>query len=172
MLTIMLPADGDQEAVEIHLEHSLASLSKWESFYEKAFFSTEEKTEDETNRYIQLMLRSPDIQSDFVDRLKQEHYTAVSNYINKPNTATTFSNPEPQGRARQEPITAELVYYWMIGFQIPFFPCEDWPFNRVMTLIRIAGIKQTKPRRMSKAAQAEEMRRLNAQRREKLNTPG
>lgn len=171
MLASVAGSDGD-EAVEIHLEHSLASLSKWESLHEKAFFSNDSKTEEETDSYIRFMLKRPSLPDNFTERLQTSHYKEVGTYINKPNTATTFNNTEAQPRARQEPITAELVYYWMTSFQIPFSPCEDWPFNRLMTLIRIAGIKQTKPKKMSKAAQAEEMRRLNSERRNKLGTSG
>ncbi len=174
MLTLVLPKDGEESAVEIQLEHSLASISKWESLHEKAFFSItkEDKTEEETKSYVRCMLVSPDLPSSFVERLAVEDYTVIGKYLNSEQTATTFSNTEPQRRARQEPITAELVYYWMMGFQIPFQPCEDWPFNRLMTLIRIAGIKQTKPKRMPREQQLAEMKRLNDQRRAQLGTHG
>lgn len=174
MLTLVLPKDGDESAVEIHLEHSLASISKWESIHEKAFFAInkEDKTEEETKSYVRCMLISPRLPDSFVERLAVEDYSTVGKYLNAGQTATTFSNTESQPRARQEPITAELVYYWMIGFQIPFWPCEDWPFNRLMTLIRIAGIKQTKPKRMPRAQQIEQMKRLNEERRARLGTHG
>jgi hypothetical protein len=173
MLKLVLPATDELEAVEIHLEHSLASLSKWESIHEKAFFAIngEEKTQEETDDYIRQMLVKPELPPSFVHRLVREHYDTIGEYINKRQTATTFHNIE-QSKGRQEPITAELIYYWMIGFQIPFSPCEDWPFNRLMTLIRVAGIKQTKPKRMPRAQQIEEMKRLNAERRQRLGTNG
>lgn len=174
-IALMLPATDELEAVEIHLEHSLASLSNWESVHEKAFFAVngEEKSREETEDYVRQMLIKPEhISHDFVDRLTAEHFDAIGNYINKRQTATTFHNTEETPRARQEPITAELIYYWLISFNIPFSPCENWPLNRLMTLIRIAGIKQTKPKRMPRAQQIEQMKRLNAERRERLGTNG
>jgi hypothetical protein len=41
-----------------------------------------------------------------------------------------------------------------------------------MTLVKIAGIKQTKPKPMSKGQQAEQYRRLNAERRAALGSSG
>lgn len=174
MLTVSLPKNDDEPAVEIHLEHSLASVSKWESMHEKAFFAVnkEEKTEEETKSYVRCMLISPRLPDSFVERLAVEDYVTIGNYLNSGQTATTFANTEPQSRARQEPVTAELVYHWMIDFQIPFTPCDEWPFNRLMTLIRIRGIKQTKPKRMPRAQQIEQMKRLNEQRRAELGTHG
>lgn len=170
MLILVLPKDETHEALELRLEHSLVSLSKWEAIHEKAFFGREDKTEDETISYVEQMVTNSFPPEDFSDRLNRDHYEAINAYINSRQTATWF-NEAPEKKGPSEIVTAELIYYWMINFQIPF-EAQNWHLNRLMTLIKICGIKQTKPKPMSKAAQMEQYARLNAERRKKLGTSG
>lgn len=170
MLNITLSATDDHEAVELHFEHSLVSISKWESIHEKAFFGREPMTPESTVSYVQLMLLDPPPHPEWVNRLEVDDFKRITEYINSRQTATWFREDSNQAK-NNEVVTSELVYYWMIQFQIPF-TCEYWHFNRLMTLIKICGVKQAKPKKMSKAAQAEEMRRLNAARRQQLGTSG
>lgn len=171
MLTIMLPATDDHPmAVAIHLEHSLVSLSKWESEHETPFFSQKEIGHEETLSYIEKMSLDT-LPQDWETRLTQEHYLAVTQYINSKQSATWFREEAPS-RGSSEIVTNELIYYWMISLQIPFDPCQNWHINRLMTLIKICGIKQTKPKKMSRQQQAEQYRNLNAQRRQQLGTAG
>ena len=170
MLTIVLAATEDAEAAELQLEHSLVSLSKWEATYEKPFFGKDAKSEEETLTYVSNMLLTKNPPENFLKRLVVEDISSINGYINSKQSATWFRE-ESSGRGSQEIVTAELIYYWMIQFNIPF-SCENWHLNRLMTLIKICGIKQAKPRRMSRQAQAEQYRQLNAQRREQLGTTG
>jgi hypothetical protein len=171
MLIIILPATEDLPAIELQLEHSLVSLSKWESFHEKAFYGRDGMDREETKSYVQQMLLSPSPSGNWIERFSTEDYDAVAGYINSKQSATWFREDDSRGRPR-EIVTAELIYYWMISFQIPFEPCETWHINRLMTLIRICGIKQSKPKKMSRQAQAAEYRRLNELRREQLGSAG
>lgn len=170
MLSLLLPPNDDHPEVELQLEHSLVSLSKWEAIHEKAFYGREDKTVDETISYVRQMICNEVPPEDFSSRITQEHINAVSAYINSKQTATWFREEPTTGPPQV--ITNELIYYWMISFQIPFDPCQNWHLNRLMVLIKICGIKQTKPKKMSKSAQAEEYQRLNAQRRQQLGTSG
>lgn len=171
MLILVLPQDDTHEALELRMEHSLVSLSKWESIHEKAFFGREPKTEDETVSYVKQMVLNENPPEDFTDRLRREHYETINDYINSKQTATWFNELGEQQKPTREIVTAELIYYWMLSFQIPF-TCEEWHLNRLMTLVKICGIKQTKPKPMSRAAQMEQYSRLNAERRAKLGTTG
>jgi len=171
MLIIVLPETEDLPAIELQLEHSLVSLSKWESIHEKAFYGKDGMDHEQTKSYIQQMLLCPVPEGDWIDRFSPGDFDLISNYINSKQSATWFREDGNQPRPR-EIITAELIYYWMISFQIPFEPCENWHINRLMTLIRICGIKQSKPRKMSRQAQAAEYRRLNELRREQLGSAG
>jgi hypothetical protein len=180
MLTITVGADevfddatqefGSQGGFELQLEHSLVSLSKWESIHEKPFLDTQEKTQEETISYIKCMVLSPNPPGDFLLRLSKENFEEINNYISRKMTATWFSEVQPQSR-NSEIVTSELIYYWMTAFQIPF-ECENWHLNRLFTLIRICNIKQEKPKDMTRAELARRNRELNAQRKKMLGTKG
>lgn len=170
MLTITFGATDILPEVTIRLEHSLVTMSKWEATQEKPFFGKEDKTHDETVAYIQDMLLDESPFPDWTSLLKAEHYEGISEYINSKQSATWFR--EDSARPSRETVTSELIYYWMIQFGIPFDPCERWHVNRLMTLIKICGLKQAKPKKMTQQQQAEEYRRLNAQRRQQLQTSG
>lgn len=170
MLDLMLPATDDEPQVVLHLEHSLVSISKWESEHKVPFFGREQMEKSETVSYVSKMLLDPPPYGNLEARLRTENFVAVTNYINRSQTATWFRE-EPPSRVRPV-VTSELVYYWMIDFGIPFVPTETWHFSRLMTLVQICGNKRTKPKKMSRQAQAEEMRRINAERRSELGTTG
>jgi hypothetical protein len=171
MLTLSLPQTDEHDAVELALEHSLVSLSKWESIHEKPFYGRESMTPEEAFSYFETMLLVPPPHDGWIERLTQEHFTQINAYINSKQSATWFRE-DPNQRGPKEIVTNELIYFWMISFNIPFDPCETWHVNRLMTLIKICGIKQQKPKKMTRQQQAEEYRRLNAERRAKLGTSG
>lgn len=155
---------------ELQFEHSLVSLSKWESKHEKPFLDSTEKTSEEVLSYVECMLISKNPPGNFLERLSKEDFETITGYIDKKMTATWFSDVRPQAR-NQEIVTSELIYYWLTAFQIPF-ECERWHLNRLFTLIRICNVKQEKPKEMSRAEIAQRNRELNAQRRKMLNTKG
>ena len=161
---------GTAGGFEIELEHSLVSLSKWESKTKKPFLTKEGKTREEIMFYIQCMIVSQDCPSDAVSRFSQKEIDIVTAYIESPESATTFGEM-PATRGRGETITSELIYYWMIAFTIPF-DCETWHLNRLFSLVRICNIKNQKPKRMSKEALAGQYRRVNEKRRKELGTSG
>lgn len=158
--------EGD---VNLELEHSLVSLSKWESEFEKAFLGRQTKTAEEVVAYVKCMCLTPDIPPEVFSRLSYRNFQEINRYIDARMTATWFADsPEPKTR---EVITAELIYYWMTAFSIPF-ECERWHLNRLFTLIRVCNIKQEKPKKMSRTEIAARNRALNAERRQRLNSTG
>lgn len=159
-----------QGGFELQLEHSLVSLSKWESEFEKPFLGKDAKTSEETLAYIRFMVLTPNPPGDFLQSLSKENLEAIHTYIDRKMTATWFSDQPGAPRSR-EVITSELVYYWMTVFNIPF-ECETWHLNRLFTLIRICNIKQAKPKKMSRSEIAARNRELNAQRKAQLGTRG
>lgn len=156
--------------IDLELEHSLVSVSKWESKYKKPFLSSTEKSIEETLYYIEAMIISPIYPFDIFLKLSQEDIRKINEYIESTESATTFgSMPERKGKG--EVITAELIYYWMVAFQIPF-ECESWHLNRLFALVRICNIKNSKPKKMSRSEIARRNRELNDIRRAQLNTSG
>jgi hypothetical protein len=159
-----------KDDVTLELEHSLVSLSKWESKHEKPFLGKTEKTNDEIVDYIRCMVMTPNVPEDVFSKFSEQNYTEINQYIEAKMTATWF-NETPGAPQTRDVITAELIYYWMTVFQIPF-ECEHWHLNRLFTLIRICNVKQSKPKKMSRSEVAARNRELNAQRRKQLGTSG
>lgn len=158
------------ESVEIELEHSLISLSKWESKFQKPFLSVEKKTPAEILEYYYCMFITPNLEKTVLNQMTQEIHDKISDYIESKESATTFGEM-PKTSVKGETITSELIYYWMVAFNIPF-EAENWHLNRLFSLVRICNIKNSKPKKMSKREAAEERQRLNAERRAKYNTKG
>lgn len=158
------------DIVVLELEHSLVSLSKWESHFEKAFLGLDEKTNEETLWYIQAMVLSPVSRPEVFNMLDSSHYDAVNKYINASMTATRFSE-QPNKKRNREIITAEIIYHWMITANIDW-ECQNWHLNRLIALIRVCNAKSSPPKKMSPAEIARRNRELNAQRKSQLGTRG
>lgn len=160
----------DAETKDIRLEHSLISISKWESKWKKPFLQSD-KTNDEIYDYIRCMILDKNVSKELVDCLcsSTENVTEIKNYIEDTMTATTFNN-ETKSTSR-EIVTSELIYYWMVALNIPF-ECEKWPLNRLLTLIRICNIKSQPPKKYKATELMNRNAALNAARKKQLNTRG
>lgn len=161
------------EIVELELEHSLVSLSKWESIWEKPFMASEEKTTEETIGYIECMCLTSDVPPEIFQRLDNSHYTLVNDYINAKMSATWF-NEAPggaKGPKNRDIITSEIFYYWIFSAQIDI-SVEHWHLNRLFTLLKVFNEKNAPPKKMRKGDAAAQRRMLNEQRRTQLKTSG
>jgi hypothetical protein len=158
------------KSVKLSLEHSLLSISKWESIWHKAFLKSEDKTIDETLSYIKCMTLTPDVSDLVYAGLTEENINKIHEYIYNPMTATTFVEDKNKPHSR-EIVTSELIYYWMIALQIPF-ECEKWHLNRLLTLIEICNRKNAPSRKMSKKAIGQQNASINAARRAAMHSKG
>lgn len=132
--------DGERE-VALRFEHSLLSLSKWESKYKKAFLTNAEKTPGELVDYFQMMLVTPEDATDLVLSLEPEQMEDLTNYINEVRSASSVPD-DGKKQVNQETVTSELIYYWLSALRISFHPTETWHLSRIMMLVQIAGYKQ------------------------------
>ena len=153
----------------LKLEHSLVSLSKWESKWRKPFLSKQEKTLEETIDYVKCMTLTQNVDPEIYNYLTRENVKQINDYIEAPMTATTFSK-DNSSKINREVVTSELIYYWMIALNIPF-ECQKWHINRLLTLIRVCNVKNN-PSKKSRHDTVRDYAALNAARKKKLNTKG
>jgi hypothetical protein len=155
------------------MEHSLLSLSKWESKYHKPFLGKDEKTPEEMLYYIQCMtINNVDPEAFYC--LTQEQIQQIGDYIADPMTATTINhrNGGKGGPRRNNRIvTSEVIYYWMVAHQIPF-ECQKWHLNRLLMLIEVCNVENAPQQKMSNREILKQNRALNMARRAKMHSSG
>ena len=154
----------------LQLEHSLVSLSKWESKWCKPYLTDREKTREEIIDYVKCMTITQNVDPDVYEHLTRENFLEIKNYIDAPMTATTFRG-DKKGQRNREQTTSELIYYWMVTLNIPF-ECQKWHLNRLITLIKICNIKNEPPKKRSKKDIINDYAARNAARRKQLNSKG
>lgn len=179
MLTIRVPLaekfnDDTQmwevsQSFELELEHSLASVSKWEQSFEKPFLPTE-KSPEETLAYIMLMSVDPKTPPEIFAKLSRENFEEINQYINAKMTATWFREEENQKPNRQV-ITAEVIYQWMIHHNV-WLEAEHWHLNKLLTLLRVCTENAKPPKKMNRRDQIAQRQKLNAERMAKYGTRG
>lgn len=180
MLQVTIPAtelwdENKEEFINtkeqtLQLEHSLISLSKWESKWHKPFLSKDTKTEEENIDYIKCMTITQNVDPNVYIVIPNDIREKIKEYIDDKMTATRFSN-DKNGKGSSEQVTSEIIYYWMITQNIPF-ECEKWHLNRLLTLIKVCDIKNKPPKKMGNKEIMRCNSSLNNARRKQLNTKG
>ena len=178
MLELKIPA-GEQwdernqvfvttKETTLHLEHSLLSLSKWESKWCKPYLSAKGLTSEESLDYVRCMTIDKGVDPAVYSCLTPDDFKKINDYIMAPMSATYFKKQE--GRGQSEKIVAELIYYWMIACEIPF-ECQKWHLNRLLALIQVCQRKNN-PKKANANAITKRNASLNAQRKAKHHTRG
>ena len=180
MLKITIPAveewdEARQEFIstketELCLEHSLVSISKWESKWHKHFIGNKDLTSEMLIDYIRCMTLTQNVNPEVYYAMNDDIITKIKDYIDDAQSATWFSESNEKKYSR-DIITSEIIYYWMIALQIPF-ECQKWHLNRLLTLIRVCNEKNQPEKKMSQAEVMRRNRELNEARRRALNTRG
>lgn len=181
MLTIVIPENEywDEKKNEfiytkkrtLQLEHSLVSISKWESKYEKEFLSKEPKNQEETLYYIKCMTLTQNIPDEIYNCLTRKNFADIKSYIEKPMTASSVREEKTVCGVNRERVTSELIYYWMIALGIPF-ECQKWHLNRLLMLIRICNAKNQPHKKTGMKDLYKRHNAINAANRKRFNTRG
>lgn len=162
------------ETTTLELEHSLASLSKWESIHEKPFMTNDDKTSEEILSYIKVMTTTSNVPPEVFLHLSEKNIQEINQYINSKQSATWFRDM-PNQAPNREIITAEIIYYWMTSLNVPL-ECERWHLAKLLTLIKVINEKnkpqKTKMGRSERSQMLADRQRLNAQRRAQMGTTG
>lgn len=163
----------DAETIVLDLEHSLVSLSKWESKWEIPFLASKDKTnawtDDQTLDYIKMMNLRAEFPTELFTHFSAENFNAIDEYINARMSASRI--PKQHNLPTGEVVTAELIYYWMIALSIPF-ECQTWHLNRLLKLIEVCNVKNAPPKKMGRGELAQRNRELNEQRRKETGSKG
>ena len=158
----------------LQLEHSLVSLSKWESKWCKPFLPKDIKTREETADYVRCMTMTQNVDPIVYTKLTNENIEQVNKYIDAPMTATWFGDDKSKrksGKGSSKATTSELIYFWMISLNIPF-ECQKWHLNRLLTLINVCNEENKPHKKKSTRETISNQAALNAARKKKLNTKG
>lgn len=154
----------------LRLEHSLVSVSKWESKWKIPFLSKNNKTSEQSLDYIKCMTIGQNVNPASYLSIGPKEMKAVNDYIDDSMTATTF-HEHTTPRLNRQVITSELIYFWMTQYNIPM-ECQKWHLNRLLTLIRIASVKNEPDKKIPMNTVMSQNRALNEARRKALHTRG
>jgi len=154
----------------LQLEHSLVSISKWESKWHKPYLSNKKQTPEEFMDYVRCMTITQNVNPITYKFLTRDNKKDIFEYLNDPMTATIITNRAPASPNRR-PITSEILYYKMAYHGIPF-ECQKWHLNRLLMLIKVCDIKSGPSKKMPRRAAAQQREALNAARCKRMHTRG
>lgn len=145
----------DVKEQTITLEHSLVSLSKWESKWKKEFIGNKSLTAEQLIDYFRCMTFEKNVDPLAYMCITQEQTQEILRYMDDPMTATWFgkSSDDIGTLTDNRVVTSELIYYWMFASGISK-ECEKWHLNRLITLIHVTS-EENKPKK--KRSEAERM---------------
>lgn len=159
----------------LQLEHSLISISKWESKWKKAFLKKDpDRTAEQHMDYIRCMTLTQNVDPKVYRAITPKNQKEINDYVNDPMTATHFNRMEQSKTGiRRDTVTSELIYYWMVALNIPF-ECQKWHLNRLLTLIEVCNVKNSPPstQKTPRRQLAKNWASLNAARRAQLGSKG
>lgn len=157
----------------LQLEHSLISLKKWESKWHKPFIGRKDLSMEEMQDYVRCMTINKNIPEWYYSHIPPKYMNQIVDYIKDPMTATWFSNNDKVGAAKSknDVITNEIIYYWMITLNIPV-EFQKWHLEQLLTLIKVVSIKNQPKKKMNKKEEARQRAALNKARQNKYHTKG
>lgn len=156
------------EPIELQLEHSLVSVSKWEQTVKKPFMQSE-KSDEESNFYLLCMDLKGNLSPGVIRKLTKQQMETIADYIQDSMTATWFAEEVSPALSTQM-VTAELIYSWMVAYQVDF-EVQYWHFNRLLTLMKVLD-QQKSTKKQNPQDVARWQSELNRKRRAQYGTTG
>ena len=154
------------------LEHSLLSISKWESKWKIPFLETDPpKTKEQSLDYIRCMTINQVTDPFVYYNIGPDLMDQINAYIADSKTATFITRSKNARPPVKEPITSELIYYWMITYGVPF-ECQKWHLSRLLMLIDVCIFKNAPPKKMTQNEILKRNAALNKARCKARNTRG
>lgn len=152
------------------LEHSLLSISKWESKWKKPYLgSVENRTTEEALDYVRCMSIKGEPDSSVLNSLTTADMEKIVDYIEDPMTATTVREDDSSVLGVQKNfITSELLYSYMVNYRIPI-ECERWHLNRLLILIKVLNEQNKEPKKRSERELARDYARIREANRAKFH---
>lgn len=176
------------------LEHSLYTISKWESKWKKVFlvmFSpgrgyykvSDEEFKDMLIDYIDCMSLEKEVyphnekyldstyDDDICKYIDSETVEEIMDYINDPQGPKS-ATPEPTKKDSKQTLSSLYIYALMASYRIPF-ECDRWHLNRLLSLIEKCGVLNSpKDKKRSRRDLISDFERINAQNRARYKTKG
>jgi hypothetical protein len=180
MLEITIPAadlydEARNEFIQtreqtLKLEHSLISISKWESKWKIPFLSNKNYTPEQSLDYIRCMTITQNVNPLVYLVIPAPVVEQVNSYLEDSMTATTLKSP-PGGKSNRRIVTSELIYYWMLTLGISI-ECEKWNLNRLLTLIGVCNAENAPKKKMSTSDSIARAMALSNSRKSQLHSRG
>lgn len=161
---------------KIQLEHSLISIQKWESRWHIAYLKRDhQKTYEQIIDYIRCMTLTPNVADDVYYCIPDSELKRVAQYIDDPMSATRVHDAPPVKSfgigQKQDVVTAEVIYYWMIAMNIPY-ECRKWHLQQLLTLIRVINAKNAPKKKRPMKDVLAEYRSINEENKKRFGTKG
>lgn len=158
--------------IELELLHCLKSAVLWESKWKRSFLDSPPSTIDEIVSYIGCMNFEDKVVPRIEERITSDHLTKIKSYISDSMSASVLMNRPNQNRS-SEKMTTDLIYYYLVTFQIPF-EVENWHLNRLLMLIRICSVKNAAAANSGQASRSAAKQRaaINRARRARAGSKG
>lgn len=158
-------------SIHLEMEHSLLSISKWESKWKIPFIEKKNMTTEQFLDYCRCMTINRQKDPSVYQYLRKQDAQKISDYMNDSMSARGV-RPKPGRQSRSRMImSSEYFYNLMIELGIPF-ECEKWHFGRLMALIDCRQAFSGNEKPMSYKERQKYYSELNEQRRKMFGTKG
>ena len=157
----------------LRLEHSLISISKWESKWKKIFFDVMANgiEGEEFVDYVRCMTLNQVKDDRVYYSLTNDNVKTIYEYMSDSMTATTVRDRPGKKKGRKVKLSSEVIYAQMAALGIPF-ETEKWHINRLLTLIRVTDELNSPGEKMNRKDQYAFMHAQNNARRAAHHTKG